>query len=194
MKKLLAALMGLWIACLSLPARVQTPEYTAMTLVSAAEKAWLLGREETERDPAVRQRILERRQEKRRLKQTSRLTAGLLSLQDLFYELTFEVDPQVAADVEKRRQDPDVLATVEADALDPDIWWQWFDLLPVDHEVYLSQRGVLDWMEVYMGLSSYEKSLLNYNLMWITQDSVDALIDPDYSPPPVWDMPEFRYD
>ena len=119
------------------------------------------------------------------------VSRGISAAEDLHHDLTFAVSPATAAYVEQKRQDPAIRETVEEDALDAEIWWQWFDILPVDHETHLSQRAVLEWVENYMTIPEEDRAFLSYNLMRISRETLDAYTNPDHLPPPVFEAPDF---
>lgn len=94
--------------------------------------------------------------------------------QELYYDIVFVASPETEAYVEEMRNNPDIQKTVEEDALDPDVWWQWFEQLPMDHGMYMSKRTVLEWLENYMTISKEERGRLSYNLLFISQETMET--------------------
>ncbi len=167
--------------------------FLQMTIISGADQILELYREFTAYTPAQREALRERRRQAgREIFFDRTVSRGISAAEDLHHDLTFAVSPATAAYVEQKRQDPAIRETVEEDALDAEIWWQWFDILPVDHETHLSQRAVLEWVENYMTIPEEDRAFLSYNLMRISRETLDAYTNPDHLPPPVFEAPDFE--
>ena len=167
--------------------------FLQMTIISGADQILNLYREFTAYTPAQREALRERRrQAEREIFFDRTVSRGISAAEDLHHDLTFAASPAIAAYVEQKRQDPAIRETVEEDALDAEIWWQWFDILPVDHETHLSQRAVLEWVENYMTIPEEDRAFLSYHLMRISQETLDDYTNPDHLPPPVFEAPDFE--
>lgn len=171
--------------------------FLQMTIISGADRIQELYREFTAYPPAQREALWEERRQAerdlgRKLFFDRTVFRGASTAEALHHALAFKADPAVAAYVQQKQQDPAIRKTVEEDALDAEIWWQWFGLLPVDHETHLSQRAVLEWVENYMTIPKEDRAFLSYNLMRISQETLDAYTDSSYAPPPVFEAPDFE--
>lgn len=163
-------------------------DFVILVLLSGADRMHQLYQETTETDPARQKEIREYRAQKELNRAIAFVSNGASRLRLLFYDVTNEITPEAAAYVERMRNDPAILEAV-AEAVDSRVWWGWFDTLPVDHEIRISQKTALEWLEDYAALTEEERQAVQ---KYVNNNPLRfAFVDPD-APSIIFDAPDFR--